>query len=283
MKIYISSLAFSERDIEEIGQMAQMNNFSIEFTANFEPEEDLVSKFKALKITRLAHNYFPPPKSPFVLNLASENREIRSRSLEHCENGIKLAAETGTRFFSAHAGFCIDPKPDELGKKIEQPAKLDRDMHWSIFLECCCHLAEEAQENGVNFYVENNVLSPQNMREDGVVPLLCVEPDEIIRMLDEVANDHLGFLLDTAHLKVSANTLNFSLEEAAEKLVPFTGYIHHSDNNGMADSNQALTDDYWFLPFMTLTKGAIHVLEVRDQTIEQLQHQTILLKYHSLE
>ena len=36
------------------------------------------------------HNYFPPPKNPFVLNLASSNNKILNLSLKHICKAIKI-------------------------------------------------------------------------------------------------------------------------------------------------------------------------------------------------
>ena len=49
------------------------------------------------------------------------------------------------------------------------------------------------------------------------------------------------FLVDVAHLKVSANTLNFDAREYLEifKKDKIGGY-HLSDNNGLVDSNKEI-------------------------------------------
>ena len=41
------------------------------------------------------HNYFPPPKSPFVLNFASIDDSIANISMLHGENAIQLASLLG--------------------------------------------------------------------------------------------------------------------------------------------------------------------------------------------
>ena len=38
------------------------------------------------------HNYFPVPKNPFVLNLASSDELISELSIQHCMKSIELAS-----------------------------------------------------------------------------------------------------------------------------------------------------------------------------------------------
>ena len=65
------------------------------------------------------HNYFPPPKNPFVLNLASSNNKILNLSLKHICKAIKLTSRIGAKYYSFHAGFLVDPMVDRLGKKFD--------------------------------------------------------------------------------------------------------------------------------------------------------------------
>jgi len=78
-------------------------------------------------------------------------------------------------------------------------------------------------------------------------------------------------LLDTAHLKISAKTLEFPPEQFIKDLHPFIKALHHSDNDGCRDSNQPLQDDYWFLPWMREFKTPYHVIEVNNLSVEQIR------------
>ena len=55
------------------------------------------------------HNYFPIPKKPFVLNLASFREDIFTASSAHIANAIDLSSQIGAKFYSFHAGYLIDP------------------------------------------------------------------------------------------------------------------------------------------------------------------------------
>ena len=134
------------------------------------------------------------------------------------------------------------------------------------------------KKRGVVFLYENNVLTKENIREDKILPLLCIDSDEILEVQRSINHTSVGVLLDTGHLKVSAHTLSFDLREALKKISSLIKYIHHSDNNSLVDSNSPLTEDYWFLEFMSSFIDVMHVIEVKNQSIDQLKIQEELLR-----
>ncbi len=269
-KAVISTFAFAGTPVGEIIEIALKNNFTLEFSSGlpFDPEMEKI--FLSAPIPRFAHNYFPAPEIPFVLNLGSKEKGIREKSIAHCVHGIRLSHQVGAPFFSAHAGFCIDPKPSELGQKLERVKSFDRELHWNLFLESVKEVLEKTNDLKTGFLLENNVLAKMNVYEDGSNPAFCVDADEMKKVLHEIPDSRLGILLDTAHLKVSANTLNFDLVTAAKNILPFVRCVHHSDNEGLLDNNQPFGKEYWFLPLMKNAANAIHVLEVRKQSVEEL-------------
>ena len=124
---------------------------------NFSRQQSKIKKIN--KNFKLLHNYFPAPKVPFVINLASESKEIRELSLTHCLKNIELSAKNKIDFYSAHAGFCIDPEPESLGKFIQIEKKFQRSKHIDIFLESLNKILTFAESLNVNFYIENKFLT----------------------------------------------------------------------------------------------------------------------------
>ena len=51
------------------------------------------------------HNYFPAPKSEFVINLASNNKTIIRKSMKQLKRSILLTKNLKNEFFSFHAGL----------------------------------------------------------------------------------------------------------------------------------------------------------------------------------
>lgn len=280
MTIGISTLAFHKKRREEIVDMAKENDWTIEFSSSFPYQEDMSDFFTAINIKRLAHNYFPAPKEPFVINLASTDKEIRQRSIAHCIQGLRLSKKCGAPCFSAHAGFCIDPDPYQLGKQLEVNVAINRDLNWKLFLDSVKVILLEAELLGLSFLIENNVTAKFNLREDGQEVLFCSRPDEMIKLVKEIDSDKFGLLLDTAHLKVSSKVLDFGLNEAVEKVKTFVKYVHHSDNDGDSDTNESIATNYWFLPWMKEFGQCIHVLEVKNIDTDEIKNQLNLLNRH---
>lgn len=278
MQIAVSTLTMMGASPEEMIRLAAEHNWMLEFSSGMPYRPDMEKLFLEAPVKKLAHNYFPAPEIPFVLNLASSDETIRSRSIEHCINGLILSQKAGAPFFSAHAGFCVDPHPDELGRKLALDHPIDRTAHWKLFIASVKHIAANAQELGIRFLIENNVLAPVNVHPDGSNPLLCCDPDEMLQMLKEAGNTHLGLLVDTGHMKVSAATLNFELHTAVQKLEGKVDCIHHSDNDGSFDTNDKMMAEYWFLRYMKEFRENIHVIEVKRLSSVEIEEQILLLQ-----
>lgn len=280
MNVLVSTLALMGKSVEEMIEISLSKSYALEFSSGLPYRVDMVKKFLDAPIKRFAHNYFPAPEVPFVLNLASRNDIIRKTSIDHCIQGIGLSAKVGASFFSAHAGFCIDPSPDDLGNELAKADRIDRNEHWRLFLLSVQEVLERTRDLGVDFLIENNVLAKMNLYSDGTNPLLCADANEMNKLISALGNQRLGILLDTAHLKVSAQTLGFSAAQAVSEIKPHIRCIHHSDNLGMRDTNDPLQDDYWFLPLMPAFSNLVHVLEVKKQSIAEIDRQLNLLKKH---
>lgn len=277
--IYISSIVFAGQSPKEMADLAAKHEFPFEFSSGMPPDENLLNLFFQHPFPKLAHNYFPAPNVPFVLNLASRNEQILQTSIDHCLQGLTISKKAGASFYCAHAGFCLDPDPMELGKKLKQSTEIiDREKHWEIFIKSVNYILEKAKNLDIDFYIENNVCAAMNINSHGQNPLLCSDFKEMGRLVNEVKHEKLGLLLDTAHLKVSARTLSFDLEEAMLELMPFIKAIHHSDNDGLLDSNQSIEKDYWFERFMPYFRNLPQVLEVKKQSIADIERQVELLR-----
>ena len=259
-------------------RVARDEGFAIEFSSGMPHAPSLVESYRKAECDRLPHNYFPAPHNPFVLNLASQRRGILERSRAHCLHGLALAAEAGSSFYSAHAGFLSDPSPEDLGGPIAMSENFPRSEYWMRFLESVEMLAADAARLGIRFLIENHVVVADNLAGVGDHAMLCASPEECLDLVDTVRNPALGLLLDTGHLKVSAETLGFSRSEFVQKTESYITAVHHSDNDGKADTNMPLTEDYWFLEFMPALGDAMHVLETRPQEIDTIRRQRWLLE-----
>jgi sugar phosphate isomerase/epimerase len=280
--IYISTVAFTGYTVEEMIDVAGANQFSIEFSSGMPFRGNMEEIYLAAPLQKkMVHNYFPAPFHPFVLNLASTDERIRRRSIDHCINGLRISRQSGAPFFAAHAGFCIDPVPEELGKPLNYSNDFIKNHNWALFHSSLREILNEATQLQADFLIENNVIAPFNLRNDQN-PLLCCGSDDIVKLFSELQHPNLGLLLDTGHLKVSCNTLQLDLAEELQKIKPYISALHHSDNDGTADTNGKLTSDYWFLPYMKEFKDKVHVIEVKDLLVPEIHNHINLLKEYAV-
>jgi sugar phosphate isomerase/epimerase len=195
------------------------------------------------------HNYFPPAKDPFVLNLGSLDPQVGERSVTHVEQALEWCRALGGDRYSFHAGFLLDPKVDELGKRIPSRSLFDRDKCIEVFVSRVTRLAEISANAGITLMIENNVLSAKNSQEFSANPLLMCDPQECLEVMGSLPGCVMQ-LIDVAHLKVSANSLNFDPARMFELCGDRIAGFHLSDNNGLEDSNRPFGDDAWFWPYL---------------------------------
>lgn len=268
--IYVSSLAFGRKPVDEIVLEARDAGLNLEFSSSLPYHTANEESFLNYSGNKKIHNYFPAPQDSFVLNLASGDSSIRQRTIDHAIHALQLTNKAGTEYYSIHAGFCIDPKPEQLGRQLSVDVVVDREAHWKLFVDSVKEVLGEAEKLGLKLYIENNVLAPFNY-SGGFNPLFCCDAKEMNQLCSEINHPSFGILLDTAHLKVSAKTLGFDADKAVEEIRPNVKVIHHSDNDGLKDNNQAFDEAYWFNKFLIDFRNIDHVIEVRDVSIQQIR------------
>lgn len=235
-------------------------------------EHDLLSLKDKYKLNFLCHNYFPPPKESFVINLASLNDVIYDKSIRHIKSAISLSKKLGATRFGFHAGFYFDPKVHELGKKISASKINNKTEVIKRFKEAYLELI--SFESDINLYLENNVLSHENYRNFRCNPNMLTNTEDYNELKTEF---NFKLLLDVAHLKVTCKTLGLNFENELMKLIGESDYIHISDNNGFHDSNNSLNENSELLNILKKQD-----LMEKDITIEVYEGMSEIKKTYEL-
>lgn len=227
----------------------------------------------------LIHNYFPPPSTPFVQNLASANAEILTPGRRLARGAVDLSASLGAPFYSVHAGFVEDPRleqgrlvfPSGAATKDATARSLDR------FVQEIADLAAYGAARGVMILVENNVCP-----RDLVGQLLLQETSQFeafFAALDTRSTQNVGILADLGHLNVSATTLGFDRMEFLLRLAPRVRGFHVHDNDGSADQHRPWSTSPWIREVLSMScfASAPRVLESRCTDLGQVRFEALAL------
>ena len=192
----------------------------------------------------LVHNYFPPPKEPFIINIASQNKTILQGSIDQLKASIDFCDNIGTRLFTFHSGFRSDP---DLNLRFKTDQIVPYDAAMKTFVQSLIELNEYAENCGIKIAIENNVLAAHNQVNGKNELFLMCEYWEFERLLGEIGSDNLGILLDIGHLKVASNTLGFDAEYFIQRLKGRVFAVHLHENNGKADEHICPIKGDWSL------------------------------------
>lgn len=241
-------------------------------------EEPNVEKYQRLMndVSFQVHNYFFPPKKPFVFNLASKDDQIAQASVNLAKNAIKLSAELERPIYSFHAGFLIDPKVSELGKPLKTSIVNDYKDCLALFIKRVNTLAKYASTMGVELLIENNVISEENLKKFGTNPFLMTNPNDSFTIMKNTA-DNVNMLLDVGHLKVSANSLRYDCSEIFTKCNNWIKAYHFSDNDGKSDSNISFDSQAWFWPYIK-KKENYYSIEVNTSKLFEIKRLVKLIE-----
>ena len=279
--IWVSTGAFKTNNLSEILAIAHVNGiYNIELSSSISLEsynEDAL--FNAPEKMRfLVHNYFPPEPSNLVINLASDDVNIRSKTLSFCKGTIDLCRLLGSGIYSVHSGFCFDPKQEQLGEFQLDIPRQSKPSAKRKFWESLRELMEYATIQDVILCIENNVVPIWNLvKGKNEIDLMSSLGDyKEFSKIDELKS--IRFLVDFGHLKVSANSENFDPFQFVETIADRTEVFHLSDNDGSKDENRAFDKTAWFFPILGNFSDKIFVIEAYNLEIEEIHRCSELIE-----
>ena len=278
MTIYISTGSIKNKTIQQsIDYLSENGIKNIELSGG-QHDPDIFQKLISYKnkINFMLHNYFPPPKVPFTLNLATLNNVIFEQCKKHVVNSIRISSKLEIPYYSFHAGFLIDPNPKELGKKISNQKKNDENLATKIFLDRVCEFANFGKKEGVQILIENNVVNKQNYKTFKGNPFMMTSIEQTENLTKNLPQD-VYILLDLAHLKISSRTLNFSASEFIKKFDKKIKAYHISDNSGELDTNDIVTENSWFWEHLKKDK-AYYTFELKTENTNIIKDQIKMLQ-----
>lgn len=279
-QIYISLGGLKWGSIDDtLNLMKSINITNIEFGSGISYIPNVKKRLKkwAKNFNILLHGYFPSPRIPFVMNLASPDKEIRRKSYLLVKKALQLSSEIGAKVFGIHAGYRFDPEQKQLGNAFNGKPIPYMDA-FDIFVDNICSLIDEAEPFGVKLAIENNVATNFNTKNGKNIYMLLCEPWEIEPFIKAVGRPDLGFLLDIGHLNVTAKTLNFEQQEYISRIYDRIYQIHLSYNDGYSDQNLPFPQEDikpWYIRDIRyyILNGTPLTLEIKNINPDRLKEQ----------
>lgn len=271
-KVFISTGHYKYADPTlTLKKFLKENIYDIEFSGGLPMSLKNEKKFfnKLENYEMRLHNYFPPPKKKFVINLASRDEKILKKSIKHIKKSIVYSKKINAKFFSFHAGFRIDPHVNKLGRKFNKVEMTRKNMAEKIFLDSVKKISAFALKHGIKILIENNVINKKNLFLFKGNPMLLTHPTDIINFFKKTPNN-VELLLDVGHLKVSSKTEGFHLTRSMKKLNKIVSGYHLSDNDFKEDKNLSFTKNSWFIKYLKKDLE-YYTIEVYDKNISKLK------------
>lgn len=244
--IYISSSCIQQKNIAEVIQLLAENNIrNIELSGGTDYYDEIENDLKRLKplycLNYVCHAYFPPPRNAFVVNLASCDDKIYEQSLEHYISCIDMLKNINCKVLSIHAGFLVEIGTNEIGRKLNNRIVYEEGKAYDRFCSAYEKIAGLCFQNGIELFLENNVLNSENYVEfEYHNYMMMTDYASIMKMKNQLK---FNLLLDLGHLHVSAKTLGFSYVEECDKLKEYVRWIHISENDGIFDEHKPLIEN----------------------------------------
>ncbi len=249
--IYISSACSKQKFINHaVIELAGHGFKNIELTGGTQfydhYENDLLELKDKHDLNFLVHNYFPPPENPFIMNLASLDKNIFKKSLNHLRRALETTRLLGGNKFGFHAGFFVDRPVEEIGKIFGKSSLYDKEKAIKNFVEGFHILKDEFKE--IDLFIENNCYSEYNFKGYGSNNPFMLLNFQDYKELKKIIDFKL--LLDIGHLLVSTGTFCSNFKKEFQDMFEISDYIHISSNDSRHDQNLGLTEKSRLVEFL---------------------------------
>lgn len=277
MKVYISTSCLKQgKNLFQTLDVYKQHGIKYVELGSAHNYTDKIDQIYNYNFRYLIHNYFPPSREPFIVNLASQNPQIVENSLNLARNSILLCTKLNIPFYSIHPGYLQDP---DLSYKFNHSHKIyPYSSGFRTFCDSIGKLNDFAIKNKVKLLVENNIIYTQEFGNISHFTMLYTY-QEFIKLFNIINSKNLGMLLDLAHLNVNSYRLNYDKYEFIHKLKDHVIAVHLSGNNSTVDSHESIKKDSWMLDVMKKQFPNItRIFEARNLTIEEIIQNKKLLE-----
>ena len=289
MACYLSTSCYGRMQVTDaVAHCRELSPYHIEISAphNYQPLDELeiiLREFKDEGINLTLHNYFPPPKKSFVLNMSATDKDVIQLTMDLVKGALRLSLASGSPLYGIHAGYLAGAQAGDDGMFIwNEKSRNSYEVALSQSTKFVSEYCKYYEEKGVKFLIENLFPSPKKQ-----FSLFCTLAG--IKEFMSLVPKSVGLLLDLGHLNISSNILKFNRQKFLDEFLDEFGSrlyeIHISENNGLKDEHLPIKEGSWQLDALKqiesipLNDGIdrIYCLESRKAEEEELKNSLDLI------
>lgn len=251
-----------------LDQLTELQFKNIEIGSNHPPVE--FSKLNLQKdTTYIIHNYFPAQEEDFVLNLASEDKQTRDKSISFIESTIKICRKSNIKYYTIHPGFFAEAvarydknKNRNFDLVFKRSlTKKDRQKVINRSIKIIKNLYRFALANRIQLLIENQ--GSQTSKE-----FVLFDSVDELKMIKRAIGEHLKFNFNLAHATLAGiNLYDFSIFR----------YFYQNSPFFEASEIQEIYDSH-----LPLGPGNGRILKLLKNYKELLKKRNVILEYRNI-
>lgn len=252
MPIFVSTTFINNGSsvIEAVDLLASKNIFNIELGSIHCFEKDIEDKLMDIKddFNFLMHNFFPPSKERFILNIASTDNSVRNRSLSFIKKSIDFALKIDTRIYTIHPGFLVDPI-GESKKSINYDFDfgdtgslnfLQYNEYFKRFIESVNIIDDYIAEKNIKVAIETQ--GSFNKKDF----MFFDKANDYCSFCRKNNSEKIGINLNLGHLNLASQAWGFDKNRVIEILGSKLIAVEISHNEGKEDEHRSLKANTWY-------------------------------------
>ena len=282
--LYISTtFVKDETPIDKALQLCEKLSIqNIELGSNHVYEKDYLKIiYKYSKKNFCVHNYFLRPEKDFVINIASNNNEIRNNSIKHIFKSIDFCDKIGAKLYTFHPGFLTDPK-NENKKNKNYDFLYDNSKTKFINYSNTFDQMLKSIDSIINYAKQKKVTIA--IETEGSVSkkdhLLLQQPEEFENLKKYFTYNDIKINLNIGHLNLAMNSFKFKYNSLIKIIDKYIIAFELSHNNGINDDHKPLKNDAWYWELISDKRfnNCLKILEFRNTSIKKLENNIKLVK-----
>ena len=227
----------------------------------------------------LIHNFFPPISDMnFIINIASLDKALHSKSMEIIMNNIDFCKNIGSDLYTIHPGFLSTAIPSFDFEKNNYDFNFSTsninnyNKAFDKMLYSLKKIVRHAKSQNVKIAIETEGSFKKKQF------LIMQRPKEFKILFNEIPR-HLMVNANLSHIYLASKVFKFSIKNFLNFLKPKIAAIELSSNNGIDDQHMPLKKNCINLQHLKLLKiNKPVILEFRNCNLKQLKKSINILK-----